>query len=809
MKSKTKKHKQRERATIAISQIIILVVATIAFSWMIGSSVGVVGASDPGESCKICIGDRLYSGTIDTSGNCQGNSILENCDYGCNSDTDNCNEPPLGSEKNPISLEEVIIIGGAIDKYAPKVVSSIKNVLNKGTGKEITKTVLSDAGNPNALRSANIEVAKDPSKLWNYFRFGRSQTASIFPQIVSNFVYAAITAVAIIVLAEKLGASERNMASLTSTTLIGTGTGMATATIWAFLAKSTSLLGTGFLAAGPPGWFAAAVTVLFAGIHMLTGYQLYSQEVFTYRVGLWQPQTGGSDCNKCNLLEVGTGENKVSACSKYICHSYGTACEWVNDETQYETCIEVNKGDISAPVITPVKEIYGENVFSGSKYDYKISAAGAKIIYTGEGAGTQQCIPVFTPIKLAFKTNENAQCKISLEPIEGTTDEETFSNMKNLAEGTAYVLNHTLQLSSIVSASSASLENAGYELTNGGNFKFYIRCKDVQGNINTQNYMISFCVQTVDTRAPEIKGTNPPENSYIPHGTTLIENFQVYTDEPADCRWDTKEVKYPYMGHEFDWCSQTLNEPLVGFDFGCQTNLTGFKDGAENKYYIACADQPGEEKRNVMQPYEVILKGTDKLRIQSARINGRANGTTIRDSEPNIDVNIEVKTIEGAEDGLARCLYSEDLTEPRTYFLFDNEGSKEYLSTNTLNLYMSEGNYTYFIKCYDVAENTAETMINFSVETDISSPTIVRVYKEDEYLKLITDEVSACVYSTLGCNYYIEDGREIDSSDGKEHYVEWDPEIDLYIKCIDEFDNYPDEGECSIALRAFEIAEII
>ena len=32
---------------------------------------------------------------------------------------------------------------------------------------------------------------------------------------------------------------------------------------------------------------------------------------------------------------------------------------------------------------------------------------------------------------------------------------------------------------------------------------------------------------------------------------------------------------------------------------------------------------------------------------------------------------------------------------------------------------------------------------------------------------------------------------------------------DLYIKCIDEYNNRPAEGECSIIVRPFEIVQII
>jgi hypothetical protein len=61
----------------------------------------------------------------------------------------------------------------------------------------------------------------------------------------------------------------------------------------------------------------------------------------------------------------------------------------------------------------------------------------------------------------------------------------------------------------------------------------------------------------------------------------------------------------------------------------------------------------------------------------------------------------------------------------------------------------------------------------------------------------------------LLCTYNIEEAASIDSEDGINHYVEWDASRDLYIKCLDEYENQPFDGACSIILRPFEVAQII
>lgn len=808
-RTREKEHGKRARTTIAISQILILVIATIAFSWMIGSEVKEVSASD--DCVGRCVGQNLCKAEDGISGSCtnigdvccKNSNVADTCDTrgGACVGPNLCSTGTVVYPSTPcaapliyccVPKEETDGGGGGgfvkealIDIVKIGLAEGVKEIASdlykKGISDKIVKGVL----------DPKTGLAPGPTKPKTISKFIKGP----WGQLLKNAAWAAATYLVINYFAKKY-ASVRNAGDISVVTGFGAIIGVLTA----------ELIG------GPVGWVAAAITALFAGVYMLTGYQLYSREIFTFRVGLWQPPVGGADCNKCNLFTI-AGE---TGCSEYICHSYGLACDWVNDETQYETCIEVNKGDVTPPRITPLKEVYGENVFLNNKYDYRTTAAGTTIIYTGEGAGVGQCVPVFTPILLAFKTDENAHCKISIEPATGTTDEK-FSKMQDMVEGTSSTINHTLQLHSIVTASQSALENAGYKLTNGGKFKFYIRCKDVRGNINQVDYQMSFCVQQgPDSDAPEITGTNPPQNSFISYGTDKIVDFQVYTSEPAYCKWDIQRKSYTQMSNNFYKCSESINDPLVGFDFGCQTNLTGFKNAQDNKYYISCRDQPelngtvNENKRNTGSTYELVLKGTERLLIRSVRINERPNGTTIRDSTANIHVKIEVTTSGGAEEGDARCLYSQDATPPRTYSLFNNENSRNYVNPNTQDFYMPDGIYKYFLECYDIANNQATTMINFSVELDNFAPIVVRAYKDIETnsLKLITDEVAECVYSNHErCTYSFEEGEEMDSSDGKEHSVEWNSELDFYVICKDEYGNLPKAG-CSIEARPFEIFQV-
>ncbi len=545
-------------------------------------------------------------------------------------------------------------------------------------------------------------------------------------------------------------------------------------------------------------------------VYVISGYQVYSREVYTSKFFAWIPPLGGSNCEKCNNLKV-AGEN---ACSEYVCHSYGASCEW---NQRNEFCYEENINDFSPPTITPATEIDGEKLvfYDNVPYEYLSSSAGAKLIYNKESGGTGKCVPAYNNIKLVFNTNEKAECKISIEQKTGETSERIFEQMEYLNEGGAYTKTHILNLPSIATANKEALEAAGYKITNGGNYKFYIRCRDLRGNINSQDYIMSFCVQTgPDSQAPKIIRTSPENNGFLAFNKNKIENFEVYLNKPADCRWDIQRKNYQYMQNNFLKCSQSINDPLNNnYEFGCKGELTGIKEGV-NKFYISCLGQPelkgtsNEKLRKEGEIYEYTIKGTSKLLITDVKINNQKNNSIIKGSVEPLRTTIEVKTYGGAEEGKARCQYSTN--EKTGYSLFYNNNNREYLLTNTDVFYLKSGNYAYYIQCFDIAGNIETTLINFTVEIDKDPPQIVRVYREDNSLKIITSEESECYYTDFGCIYDLNnDGILFYTEDGITHKTEWNIEHDFYVKCKDKYGNRPDEGLCTLEVRPFEIAQLI
>lgn len=780
--------KKENKKPIAISQIVLLVISMFAISWMIGSSVEVVSATDqictPGE--KKCVGNSVEQCSQDGSSWIVAIQCTNGCENGvCKEETNNNNN------------------GDALlDAGASAAAGEATNLLNnRQTTSSGTPSVGSETNLPSA--ETNSGFFKGVFGEWGKFFTGNYDTASG----VTNFgtwskvgygFKAFATALATTYLIQQIltwaGGSARNIDGATTAGLIG-GLGAATVV--------TVLVVCGVT--GPPGWIVAAVTAVFAGMWVLFGWQTYSQEVFNYQTQIWQPVFGGAKCDECNKLEYG--------CNEYQCHSYGQDCALTNKGTTEEECIWQNPGDSQPPLITPLEEVLPNYPDSDFRYiPLNVAASpgerGVEIVYGGG-----ECLPAFTAITLGIHTDEAAHCKIDIERQSSPQPEEAFENMISfMNEGSLNVENHTLYLPSSVNPTSEALLALGLSTENGEEKEFFMRCQDTNGNINPLDYIIKFCIdQTPDRTAPDILSTNYLQNvpNYIPASNTTAV-LEVYTDEPADCKWDFVDTSYNEMGYNMSDCSSDITDFLdsgLGI-YGCTGEITGIERGT-NHFFIRCKDKPWLAENNATrianrESYTLDLIGTNALVITSVK----PDNELIRGGLEEVPFDITVTTELGAREGYAKCYYNEG----NGFNQFYNNGNLGYAYSHIQRLRRVAGNYTYGIECRDEAGNVAQTSINFKVETDTQEPSVVRVYRDGEYLKIITDEKAKCVYSNVNCVYdYDVDGLEMTSESGDfdtVHYTEWNTESDLYIKCEDEFGNRPVSNQCSIIVRPFEVPEL-
>jgi len=397
---------------------------------------------------------------------------------------------------------------------------------------------------------------------------------------------------------------------------------------------------------------------------------------------------------------------------------------------------------------------------------------------------TSKCAEAFTPLTFGIITNEPAQCKIS--PLREKNFEEMtlYFGASNL-----FTYNHT-QVMILPGAEALAAE--GITIENDGKFGVFVRCQDSNGNANVANFIFKYCVEKgPDTTPPLIVTTNILNNAPIAYDQTSVD-LEVYTNEPADCKWSRLDKGYENMNQTMT-CSKRVSEINTQMLYKCTTTLTGLKNEASNNFYFRCKDLAGNKNA---ESHLFTLVGTRPLVIDSVS----PNETTIKGTSEVIQVNLQAETSAGYKDGESICYYS-DTGMNDSYVMFFSTSTHQH----TQELWLAEGDYDYYVKCIDLGGNTDQKIINFTTESDVTNPLVVRVYHENPYLKLITNEAAECVYDTTSCSYTFEDGIEMSEIEGITHYTDWDTQTNFYIKCKDSYGNKPLPNECNIIARPAQI----
>jgi hypothetical protein len=172
----------------------------------------------------------------------------------------------------------------------------------------------------------------------------------------------------------------------------------------------------------------------------------------------------------------------------------------------------------------------------------------------------------------------------------------------------------------------------------------------------------------------------------------------------------------------------------------------------------------------------------------------------VKEATNPVMVDFEVETSAGYKDGEATCYYSTtgETSDEIQFYETNSHISKQ-------EIYLLEGEYTYYFRCVDLAGNTASNSTIFTVESDDEAPIVTRAVHEESYLKIITNEDAECVIDTVDCGYNFEDGIKMTSSDNIIHFANWDTTKNYYIKCKDENGKEPLPNECSIVVRPSEM----
>jgi len=534
--------------------------------------------------------------------------------------------------------------------------------------------------------------------------------------------------------------------------------------------------------------------------YLIFSYQYTKEETqtktLTFKCMSWQAPRGGEKCGECN-------KDPMKPCSEYRCKALGQACELLNKGTGQEKCEWVNRNDAISPGIKPWNQV----LTNGYTYaQVKSRPAGGGSATSGmwieratENANGNKCIDPYTPIEFGILTYneknqaEPAQCKIDY------TRTKSFSEMGYyFGDSNLYLTNHSQKLSM---PSISSLKTIGENESEGlemeqtpGEYTFYVRCADANGNENEDEFAIRFCIdEGPDMTAPIIKGTSfGNQTTPVQFGQDNL-SIEVYTNEPAKCFWEREDRDYQFMANEMI-CSNNVFEMNAELLYTCKTTLTSIEDRKNNEFFFRCVDL--SENQNAMQEgYQFTVIGTQPLDIIATGPNG-----TIAGSTSVIKTTLHIETANGYNNGESRCFYS--ATGENSSYIEFFYNTSEFSNIHDQVLDLGSGTYNYYFRCIDLGGNSDENSTTFTLDMDRESPLVVRAYNENNQLLVITDESSDCRYNTQSCSFDFITGLPMSNANSTTHEAEW-KEQNYYIKCADSYNNQPDTTECSIVVRPY------
>ena len=510
------------------------------------------------------------------------------------------------------------------------------------------------------------------------------------------------------------------------------------------------------------GWCPPCMIIglILSVISMIAGLGKTKTKYVTFTCMPWQPETGGLNCDLCN-----TNDPLGVPCSEYRCKSLGQTCEFINPRTEDEKCIANNPNDVSSPRIKPLYN----NITQG--YEYKSVSDSGFEIKTNNG----ECVPEYTVLSFGIETNKPARCRIGTDVLETYDEMGEFFGGKN-----SFIIDHIMQLA----VPSPSAFKNRYNLTDKeaealGQINYFVKCENANGISNTIPFAIKTCVKPgPDLTAPRITGVYP-EVGYSNYGQTEKE-IQIYTNEPADCKWSAESNK-KYEDMENSMSCLTDMEDYGLFGWACNTALTGLD--TDNIFYIKCKDQPwfagtvNESDRNAMTEdylYTLQVSHTPLIIEDFRPENGKE---TWSGAEP-VSLELKLKT-SGGIDGTSTCKWEGNGYSD--YFTESNSNLHSYRITSA-----TRGTYNIKLTCEDLAGNIAENSTSFSIKIDSQGPIITRIVYSSG-LKITTDETSECRYS-FSSKLNWENSTEMGGNGQIEHTTDWQLKT-YYVQCADGYGN--------------------
>ncbi len=159
----------------------------------------------------------------------------------------------------------------------------------------------------------------------------------------------------------------------------------------------------------------------------------------------------------------------------------------------------------------------------------------------------------------------------------------------------------------------------GAKFDSGGYFLF-VECTDRQGNKNQESLFIELSIDTSgnDTQAPVIVAQNPLNHARVAQNKDHMPII-LYVDEPATCRFDTKDDTYENMKRELTCPSSAYAlSPVAGGSYPCKATIP--TDANSTTLYVRCIDHPVKTEH-----YELQILKTQNESVMGLNASRYAN----------------------------------------------------------------------------------------------------------------------------------------------------------------------------------------
>jgi len=499
-------------------------------------------------------------------------------------------------------------------------------------------------------------------------------------------------------------------------------------------------------------------SLISAGLNYLDDVSHRRTRILDYSFcGLWQPSLSNNQCHLCDIKGV---------CSEYKCYSLGDDCIYSEDDG-YPNCERKSGGS---------QDI---NIYFTSNYSYNKGS----IVLSGNtlvGFDIEEPIPAYELLNFGITTSVPTKCKITYMPDLTFTEtpaiwfgKPEFSMYHNvsfrLPEDITVPekLYENLNISSIEELFNLIVENdeelrdvfeddfadvlEGFSefmaskdylvsllrLTMSGiddnTYYTFIRCSDDSGNENEEPVYLSFTITN------EYEDTEPPRLLYsIPENNSKLNidpyELSIYVDEPAECKYSSRDEGYGVMPNDFDCETSKLKlSSVAGGSYECTTTTSILKP------FIRCMDNPPDVR-------EYIFRVTNEISEDTG--NYARNGTSVVLTESNLFNNTAVHLshsgtiypfsiilpkfnscrvgFNGFDYGMMQDLICNEINESSPYYAYgSNNCSRGFIS----------GDYYAYIQCIGEVPsernmNVNSHILNFTLDGDLSIVSLFPSYDE-------------------------------------------------------------------------------